>query len=104
MPGVQELQLVTGETAGTSLFDNPRLEMIVLKRGKKGCSIFTRRTRWMFRPVEEVTRQEMPDFSAGYCRLKNAVKWLRPPARCSGIWPWKEISALLLLQPSSKVE
>jgi sugar/nucleoside kinase (ribokinase family) len=46
LPGVQELQLVSGETeiprAVKTLFDNPTLEMVVLKRGKKGCSIFTR--------------------------------------------------------------
>jgi len=45
-PGVQELQLLTGETEVTNgvqrLFEKPSLEMIVLKRGKKGATIFTR--------------------------------------------------------------
>jgi sugar/nucleoside kinase (ribokinase family) len=45
LPGVQELQLVSGETEITDgvkkLFENSTLEMIVLKRGKKGCTIFT---------------------------------------------------------------
>jgi sugar/nucleoside kinase (ribokinase family) len=48
MPGVQELRLVSGETeiadGVKKLFGKPTLEMIVLKRGKEGCTIFTRET------------------------------------------------------------
>ena len=46
LPGVQELQLVSGENEISEgvkkVFANSTLEMVVLKRGKKGCTIFTR--------------------------------------------------------------
>jgi sugar/nucleoside kinase (ribokinase family) len=48
MPGVQELCLVSGEEEIDSgvrkVFENPTLEMVVLKRGKEGCTVFTRDT------------------------------------------------------------
>ena len=46
LPGVQELQLLSGEQEISRsvelLFENPVLELIVLKLGKKGATIFTR--------------------------------------------------------------
>lgn len=46
MPGEEELKLLGGstqvETCVQRLFDNPQLELIVLKRGKKGASLFSR--------------------------------------------------------------
>jgi tagatose kinase len=45
-PGVDELKLLAGEAtvdgAVRRLFANPRLEVIALKRGAQGCTIFTR--------------------------------------------------------------
>jgi tagatose kinase len=45
-PGVDELLLLAGEPtieqAAARLFQNPRLELIALKRGAKGCTVFTR--------------------------------------------------------------
>lgn len=45
-PGVEELLMLAGkdtvEAAVEALFRNPVLEIIALKRGKKGCTIFTR--------------------------------------------------------------
>jgi sugar/nucleoside kinase (ribokinase family) len=45
-PGVDELLMLTGEAtverAAARLFENPRLEVIALKRGARGCTIFTR--------------------------------------------------------------
>ncbi len=45
-PGVDELKLLAGEAsieaAVRRLFANPRLEVIALKRGAKGCTVFTR--------------------------------------------------------------
>jgi sugar/nucleoside kinase (ribokinase family) len=52
LPGVDELLLISGqndiESAVTSLFKNPKLEIIALKMGKKGSSIFTRMERFNF--------------------------------------------------------
>ena len=45
-PGVEELLMISGQAtiadAVRHLFENPVLEIIALKRGSKGCSIFTR--------------------------------------------------------------
>ncbi|HET6411602.1 MAG TPA: sugar kinase [Anaeromyxobacter sp.] len=45
-PGVDELLMLSGEPtiekAAARLFQNPRLEVIALKRGAKGCTVFTR--------------------------------------------------------------
>jgi sugar/nucleoside kinase (ribokinase family) len=46
MPGIEELLMLTGEEtiakAVKKCFSNPKIEMIVLKRGSKGSSVFTR--------------------------------------------------------------
>lgn len=46
LPGVEELLMISGQTtiesAVEKLFENPTLELIALKRGKHGCTIFTR--------------------------------------------------------------
>lgn len=46
LPGVDELLMISGEreidSAVKRLFENPVLEMIVLKRGSKGCTLYTR--------------------------------------------------------------
>lgn len=45
-PGVDELLMLSGQAtvaaAVEKLFANPRLEIIALKRGSKGCTVFTR--------------------------------------------------------------
>lgn len=49
-PGVDELRMISGksgiEDGVAELFKNPVLEIIALKRGKKGCTIFTRDGRF----------------------------------------------------------
>lgn len=49
-PGVDELFMLAGlnniESAVEKLFRNPVLEIIALKRGKKGCTVFTRERRF----------------------------------------------------------
>ncbi|MGI6776541.1 MAG: sugar kinase [Acetivibrionales bacterium] len=49
-PGVEELQLITGEenieAAVEKLFNNEKMEIIALKRGKKGCTVFSRDVRF----------------------------------------------------------
>jgi sugar/nucleoside kinase (ribokinase family) len=46
MPGLEELLLITGETnveaAIKKCFENPKIEIIVLKNGSKGSSVYTR--------------------------------------------------------------
>ncbi len=46
LPGIGEIKLITGcdgiETAVDKLFENEKLETIVLKRGDEGCSVYTR--------------------------------------------------------------
>ena len=58
MPGVEELLLISGQDeiglAVATLFENPKLEIIALKKGKNGCSIYTRGERFDF-GVYEVT-------------------------------------------------
>lgn len=52
LPGIEELLLISGqndiESAVASLFKNPTLEIIAVKMGKKGSSIFTRMERFIF--------------------------------------------------------
>lgn len=52
LPGVEELKLLSGkdnvEDAVVSLFDNPKLELIALKRGKHGATIYTRDNSYSF--------------------------------------------------------
>lgn len=46
LPGVDELLQITGksavEEAAAACFENPELEILVLKNGSRGCSIYTR--------------------------------------------------------------
>ena len=46
MPGIDELLMMTGETtiksAVKECFSNPNIEMVVLKRGSKGSTVYTR--------------------------------------------------------------
>lgn len=46
MPGVEEIQMISGQPtvaqAVAKLFESPALEVIALKRGAKGCTVFTR--------------------------------------------------------------
>lgn len=50
MPGVDELLMMSGErsveSAVSKMFENEKLEMIVLKNGSKGCCVFTRENTW----------------------------------------------------------
>lgn len=52
MPGVEELLLISGQNevgqAVITLFKNPKLEIIALKKGKNGSSIYTRGKRFDF--------------------------------------------------------
>ena len=52
LPGVEELKLLSGkdsiEDAVSSLFENPVLEVIALKRGKHGCTVYTRDSSYSF--------------------------------------------------------
>lgn len=47
LPGVEELLMLTGEQsvekAVEKLFENEKMEVVALKRGKKGCSVFNRK-------------------------------------------------------------
>ncbi len=60
MPGVEELLLITGETeieaAVQKCFQNQELEILTLKKGSKGCTIYTRneRTEMGVYPVKTV--------------------------------------------------
>jgi len=86
MPGVQELRLVSGENEIADcikrLFENPTLEMVVLKRGKEGCTVFSRDTTVKVPafPVEEVDPTGAGDcFDAGFlCGLLEN----KPLAEC----------------------
>ena len=46
LPGVDELLMISGvctvDSAVSKLFENPILDVIVLKRGSKGCTVYTR--------------------------------------------------------------
>ena len=48
MPGVSELLAISGkatvEESVKAVFENPKLEIIVLKNGSRGCTIYTRET------------------------------------------------------------
>jgi tagatose kinase len=50
LPGVEELQLLSGESdidqAVRKLFENKKLEIIALKRGKNGCTIYSKQGRF----------------------------------------------------------
>jgi sugar/nucleoside kinase (ribokinase family) len=73
LPGEGELRLLSGkQDLGKSierLFDNPILEIIVLKRGKKGATVFTRGEAFEIPtyPVQEVDPTGAGDcFDAGF--------------------------------------
>lgn len=46
LPGIEEIQLLSGESdiekAVTKLFQNNKLELIAMKKGKKGCTVYSR--------------------------------------------------------------
>jgi len=50
LPGVSELLVICGkesvDDAVDACFDNPDLEVIVLKNGSKGCTVYTRNDRF----------------------------------------------------------
>lgn len=52
LPGIDEIQLLSGEKdvekAVVKLFQNNKLEMIALKKGKKGCTVYSRTERMDF--------------------------------------------------------
>ena len=73
LPGVMELKLLSGHNdtnrAVELLFGNPILEMIVLKQGKAGATIFTREERFETHayPVQDVDPTGAGDcFDAGF--------------------------------------
>ncbi|MBQ8304706.1 MAG: sugar kinase [Blautia sp.] len=52
LPGVEELLMITGkatvEEAVRACFDNPVLEILALKKGSKGCTVYTRENTYDF--------------------------------------------------------
>lgn len=52
LPGIDELLLISGENeierAVTKLFENPKLEVIALKKGKRGSTVYTRNDKYDF--------------------------------------------------------
>ena len=62
MPGVSELKMFTGKedinTAIESVFDNPALEILVLKNGSKGSQIYTRNGLEVSQPVYKVIQED----------------------------------------------
>jgi sugar/nucleoside kinase (ribokinase family) len=68
MPGVSELRLVSGQEeigkAVDHLFGNPELEIIVLKQGKSGATVFTRETHI---EIPSYAVEEVDPTGAGDC-------------------------------------
>jgi len=68
LPGETELKLISGEQdidrSVNQFFENPVLEMIVLKQGKEGATVFTRNTR-IKTPAYSV--EEVDPTGAGDC-------------------------------------
>lgn len=62
MPGVSELKMFTGKDdineAIDSVFTNPSLEVLVLKNGSKGSSIYTRKGLEVSQPVYKVIQED----------------------------------------------
>lgn len=58
LPGIEELLMLTGketiEEAVGKAFENPTLEILALKRGSKGCTVYTREQTYEF-GVYEIT-------------------------------------------------
>ena len=62
MPGVSELKMFTGKEdineAIKSVFENPSLEILVLKNGSKGSQIYTRRGLEVEQPIYKVIQED----------------------------------------------
>ena len=62
MPGVSELKMFTGEedinTAIKKVFENPTLEILVLKNGSKGSEIYTRKGLEVSQPIYKVIQED----------------------------------------------
>ena len=62
MPGVSELKMFTGkddiDEAIKSVFENPSLEILVLKNGSKGSKIYTRNGLEVEQPIYKVVQAD----------------------------------------------
>ncbi|MBQ3403184.1 MAG: sugar kinase [Synergistaceae bacterium] len=62
MPGVSELKMFTGKNdideAIASVFENPSLEVLVLKNGSKGSKIYTRKGLEVEQPIYKVVQED----------------------------------------------
>ena len=62
MPGVSELKMFTGENdvnkAVEKVFENPNLEILVLKNGSKGSQIYTKNGLEVEQPVYKVVQED----------------------------------------------
>ena len=62
MPGVSELKMFTGEedinAAIKKVFENPALEILVLKNGSKGSEIYTRKGLEVSQPIYKVIQED----------------------------------------------
>ena len=62
MPGVSELKMFTGEedinAAIKKVFENPTLEILVLKNGSKGSEIYTRKGLEVSQPIYKVIQED----------------------------------------------
>ena len=62
MPGVSELKMFSGESdldkAITKVFENPNLELLVLKNGSKGSQIYSPKGLEVEQPVYEVVQED----------------------------------------------
>ncbi len=62
MPGVSELKMFTGENdidvAIKKVFENPTLEILVLKNGSKGSKIYTRNGLEVEQPIYKVVQED----------------------------------------------
>jgi sugar/nucleoside kinase (ribokinase family) len=88
LPGEAELEIITGsrdEAGAADLFARYDLELVVLKRGKRGCTVFSREESFDVAayPVQEVDPTGAGDcFDAGFlCGLRED----RPLEECAGI-------------------
>ena len=62
MPGVSELKMFTGEenidSAVKKVFENPTLEILVLKNGSKGSQIYTRKGLEVSQPIYKIVQED----------------------------------------------
>ncbi|MBR0034145.1 MAG: bifunctional hydroxymethylpyrimidine kinase/phosphomethylpyrimidine kinase, partial [Synergistaceae bacterium] len=62
MPGVSELKMFTGKNdigeAVKAVFENPNLEVLVLKNGSKGSQIYTRKGLEVEQPIYKVVQED----------------------------------------------